>query len=165
MVPPPVDHVVVDHVDHVGAGFTVICTSSYAVAHTLSVTVRRNTYVPAVVILVIGVLIAFGVPILYVLGPDTFVQRIFVIYPSASAHAPATGTEFIGNVITWFGHALTVGTTLAGGGGGVTVPPVDPDAFSAAATSAGIVPLQRPKISLVTSTGVNPAPPIASIIR
>lgn len=153
VVPPPVDHVAVDQVDDVGAGFTVICTSSYAVAPALSVTVRRNTYVPAVLILVIGVLIAFGVPILYVLGPDTFVQRIFVKYPSASTQLPATGTELVGNVITWFGPALTVGTLLAGGGGGVTVPHVEPDAFKAAATSAGIVPLQSPKISLVTSTG------------
>src|SRR5215213_5701120 len=81
----------------------------------VSLAESRNTYVPGVekIARVTGLLISFSVtrP-----GPLTWLQNVDTVAPAgkpSSATVPFKLAVF-GNVIVWFGPALTIGAALAG---------------------------------------------------
>lgn len=97
----------------VGAAVFTTCISFIAVAPSLSIAVRRKTYVPEVFIPVIFVVSEFGLDIEYEEGPEILVQATLAIEPSESLAVPVTETELAGGAMFLSTPADTVGGTLA----------------------------------------------------
>src|SRR5437868_2636281 len=94
------------------------CTSSVAAAPLLSVTLRRNTYVPATKpeTLVDALLAAENVAT----PPETLLHAYVMASPSGSEPEPDKETEFVGSVTALSDPAFAEGGEFTGG---VTITP------------------------------------------